>query len=292
MRYLEHFGMQHPASLDHRHVGAFLDYLAAEEGLSASSQNQALNAIVFLYKRVLEVDLDRFVFMRAKRPKRLPNVLGRGEIGMLLDAMCQPYRLMAELMYGSGLRISECTALRVKDIELERRQIMVRDGKGRVDRVTLLPDTARGELEGQIVRVRTLHEGDLARGLGYVDLPDALARKMPHAARELPWQYLFPSSGTCLDRATGRRIRHHVDNSSLQREVKRVATESRLERRATSHTFRHSFATHLLEDGTDIRTIQALLGHKDVRTTMIYTHLVDRGPYGVISPLDRPSRPF
>jgi integron integrase len=287
IRYLKFFGMQHPSKLDHRHVSEYLAHLASEAHLSASSQNQALNAIVFLYRRVLGIELEELAFERAKRPKRLPVVLGRSEIRALLGVMCQPYRLMAGLMYGSGLRVKECVDMRVKDVDFERRQIVVRDGKGRQDRATLLPDGARRALEEQVARVERQHARDLARGLGYVDMPDALARKMPHEARELPWQYLFPSSRTCLDPVTGREVRHHVDESALQREVRRAMKKAGLKRRATCHSLRHSFATHLLEDGTDIRTIQALLGHKDVRTTMIYTHLVDRGPFGVLSPLDR-----
>jgi integron integrase len=287
LRYLKFFGMQHPFRLDHRHVSEYLDHLASEAHLSASSQNQALNAIVFLYRRVLGIELEDFTFERAKRPKRLPIVLGRSEVRALLDVMCQPYLLMAGLMYGSGLRVQECVDLRVKDVDFERRQIVVRDGKGRQDRVTLLPDGVRCALEEQVERVKQQHVRDLSLGRGFVDMPDALARKMPHEARELPWQYLFPSSRTCVDPVTGREVRHHVDASALQREVRRAMRKAGLKRRATCHSLRHSFATHLLEDGTDLRTIQALLGHKDVRTTMIYTHLVDRGPFGVLSPLDR-----
>jgi integron integrase len=237
---------------------------------------------------VLGVDIvGEHGFERARRSRHLPTVLGRDEVKAVLEQMSLPCSLMAELLYGAGLRLSECIGLRVKDLEFERSQIMVRDAKGMQDRMTLLPRLAADRLRAQIDRVAELHRRDVARGFGYVDLPFALARKMPGAARELAWQYLFPSSSLCEDRRTARRVRHHVHESVLQKAVKAAVTAAGLHKRASCHTLRHSFATHLLEAGTDIRTIQALLGHKDLRTTMIYTHIVNRGPLGVISPLDR-----
>jgi integron integrase len=287
VRFIKFHGLQHPSGLTARHVGEFLTFLATEARLAASTQNQALNAIIFLYKQVLEIDPGQFEFERAKRPKRLPNVISRQEVLELMRAMCQPYRLMAGLMYGSGLRVTETTELRVKDLDLAGKRIVVRDGKGRQDRATVLPANLLEPLQEQINRVVALQAADLRQAMGRVELPDALARKMPSAATELPWQWFFPATRTYIDRVTGERRRNHIDPSALQREVKRASGAARLTRRVTCHTLRHSFATHLLEDGTDLRTIQALLGHKDIRTTMIYTHLVDRGPFGVISPLDR-----
>ncbi len=287
VRFIKFHGLQHPSGLNARHVGEFLTFLAVEATLSASSQNQALNAIIFLYKQILEIDPGQFEFERAKRPKRLPTVISRQEVLNLLSEMCQPYRLMAGLMYGSGLRVTETTELRVKDLDVAGWRIIVRDGKGRQDRATILPSHVLGQLQEQIIRVTTLQQADMSQGLGRVALPDALARKMPGAAVEVPWQWLFPATRIYTDCVTGERVRHHIDTSSLQREVKRASRAAGIMRRVTCHTLRHSFATHLLEDGTDLKTIQALLGHKDIRTTMIYTHLVDRGPFGVISPLDR-----
>lgn len=288
VRYLRFHGMRHPRELGHAEMVRFLDHLAAQERVSSSTQNQALNAVVFLYRRVLELDLEGDgVFQRARRPRSLPVVLTRGEVSALLAQLRDPYALMAELLYGSGLRLSECVALRVKDVDLKRFQVTVRRGKGAQDRVTVLPRATATRLSVQIDAVTRCHARDLAEREGYVDLPEALHRKMPQAARELGWQYLFPSSTRCTDPASGRTVRHHLHETALQRAVKEAAGRALLRKRVTCHTLRHSFATHLLEAGTDLRTIQALLGHKDVRTTMIYTHVVNRGPLGVISPLDR-----
>jgi len=288
VRYIKFNGTTHPRELSGSHVAAFLGHLASERRVAASTQNQALNAIVFLYRKVLDIEIGDFgPFDRAKRPKRLPTVLSIAEVQLLLEQMRPPYRLMAQLLYGSGLRLKECITLRVKDIDFEGHQVIVRDGKGMQDRVTLLPASVHESLVRQVRRVASLHQQDLARGLGEVDLPFALARKLPGASHELGWQYLFPASRTCTDPHTGRTVRHHIHESALQKAVKTAANRAGLLKRVTTHTLRHSFATHLLEAGTDIRTIQQLLGHKDVRTTMIYTHVVNRGPLGVLSPLDR-----
>ena len=279
--------MRHPREMGHDEVVAFLDFLARERRVSASTQNQALNAIVFLYKRVLSMEVGAEGFQRAHQGKRIPIVLTRGEIASLLAELRPPYALMAELLYGSGLRLLECVRLRVKDVDFGSRQLVVRAGKGAQDRVTLLPERSRPALERQIRRVAQLHRQDLSRGYGEVDLPYALGVKMSAASRELPWQYLFPSSETSRDRRSGRLVRHHVHPTALQKAVRRAGAQAELTKRVNCHALRHSFATHLLETGTDIRMIQVLLGHRDVRTTMIYTHVAARGPLGVLSPLDR-----
>jgi integron integrase len=288
VRYIRFHGKRHPRDLGHEHLVGFLNHLAAARRLSASSQNQALNAVVFLYRRVLGREIDGpGVYLRARRPAHLPAVLSRDEVRTLLGQLGRPFSLMAELMYGSGLRLGECIGLRIKDIDLGRGQIVVRRGKGAKDRVTVLPVSAEPRLRAQIEDVAALHRRDLGRGLGHVDLPDALHAKIPSASLDLGWHYLFPASGHCTDPATGRRVRHHVHESAVQKAVKDAARRAGLRKRVTCHTLRHSFATHLLEAGTDIRTIQSLLGHKDLRTTMIYTHVASR-PLGVTSPLDRP----
>jgi integron integrase len=267
---------------------AFLNHLAVDRRVAASTQNQALNALVFLYHKVLEIDLEAFGhFERAKRGRQLPEVLSPDEVRRLLAELSGKYRLMAGLLYGSGLRLAECVGLRIKDLDFALGQIMVRAGKGKVDRVTVLPTSARAGLEEQIRVVARLHARDLEQGNGRVDLPDALARKMPNAATELPWQYLFPASTLSKDPATGKLVRHHIHPTALQREVRAAAQRAGLHRRAKCHTLRHGFATELLRQGTDIRTIQKLMGHKDVSSTMIYTHIVSSSRLGVASPLDR-----
>ena len=288
LRYIRFHGVRHPRELGHDDLVSFLNYLAVERRVASSTQNQALNAVVFLYKKVLRTEIEGDQeFLRARRPRHLPNVLSTLEVRRLLEELRTPHSLMAGLLYGSGLRLAECLGLRVKDVDLDNRQILIRDGKGEVDRVALLPDTVRAGLKGQICTVERLHGRDLARGLGRVDLPRAFAIKAPGAATELVWQYLFPASRTCKDPHTGLLVRRHLHESALQRVVKAAAREAGIRRRVTCHTLRHSFATHLLAAGTDIRTVQTLLGHKDVRTTMRYTHLARTGPLGVISPLDR-----
>jgi integron integrase len=291
-RYILFHGKRHPAEMGTAEVEAFLTSLAVEGRVAASTQNQAMAALLFLYTHVLEIPLGSIDALRAKRPKRLPVVLSRDEVRAVLGRMEGVYRLMAELMYGSGLRLLECCRLRVKDVDFDRRQIVVREGKGDKDRVVPLPGSVVERLQGRIEVVRHQHRDDLAGGLGRVWLPTALAEKFPKADRELGWQYLFPSSRLSLDpRAeTGSppiRLRHHLDENQIQKKVRAAVIATGLTKRASCHTLRHSFATHLLEAGADIRTVQELLGHQDISTTMLYTHVLQRGACGVVSPLDR-----
>jgi integron integrase len=270
-------------------VTAFLSALACQGHVSASTQNQALSALVFLYSEVLGKDLAWLGgLVRAKRPQRVPVVLTRQEVATLLSRLEGSVGLMASLMYGAGLRLLECVELRVKDIDLEVGEIRVRDGKGRKDRVTMVPGRLVEALRQHIRKVGELHDQDLAAGRGCVALPDALARKYPNAGRERGWQWLFPATRSYVDERNGQRRRHHLHESVVQRAVKLAAGRAGLTKPATCHTLRHSFATHLLESGYDIRTIQELLGHRDVSTTMIYTHVLNRGGRGVRSPLDGP----
>jgi integron integrase len=287
-RFIRYHGMRHPRDLGREEVVRFLTYLAVELRLAASSQNQALNALVFLYRKVLGIEIEIDGFERAQRPNRLPAVLSRMEVRALIGQMSPPHSLMAALLYGCGLRLKECLALRVKDVQFDRGQIVVRDGKGSQDRVTLLPRQVEPELRAQIEAALCLHERDLAAGFGDVDLPFALDRKIPSASRDAAWQYVFPASSLCFDLASKRQVRTHLHPTALQKAVKAAAGKAVPLKRVSCHTLRHSFATHLLESGVDIRRIQALLGHKDVRTTMIYTHVVSRGLHEVMSPLDRP----
>lgn len=279
---------RHPREMGAAEVTAFLNDLAVRRRTSASTQNQALCALVFLSRKVLEIEMPALEGLeRAQRPHHLPTVLSRRDVLALLDRLEAPFRLLGELLYGAGLRLHESLSLRVKDVDLERHQIIVRRGKGAHDRAALLPTTARERLAAQLTLVRQRHTAELAAGRGEVDLPYALRTKLPDAATSVTWQYLFPASRPCVDPATGRVVLHHLHESALQKAVRDAAAAAGIDQRATCHTLRHSFATHLLEAGTDIRTIQTLLGHKDLRTTMIYTHVVDRGPLGVVSPLDR-----
>jgi len=287
-RYILYHHKRHPAELNVAEINAFLSHLAIEQHVSASTQNQALNALVFLYKKVLYLDLQGPIeVVHARRPERLPSVLSKNEVHRILAVLSPEFQIMARLLYGSGLRLMECLRLRVQDLDFERREITVRDGKGMKDRVTMLPDSLVAFLQTHLERVRRIHRADLARGLGAVRLPDALDRKYPSAAREWIWQYVFPSSRLSRDPRSGSICRHHADESSLQKAVRRAALECGIPRRITCHTLRHSFATHLLEAGYDIRTVQELLGHKDLRTTMIYTHVLNRGGLAVRSPLDQ-----
>lgn len=286
-RFILFHGKRHPRDMGAPEVSAFLSYLASERNVAASTQNQALNALLFMYREVLGVDLPWLDdVVRAKRPARLPVVLTRMEVNQVLAQLQGTHRLMAALLYGSGLRLMEAVRLRVKDVDFGYRQVVVRDGKGQRDRVTPLPQVLRAELEAQIERALDLHTADLAAGYGEVYLPDALARKFVNAAREPAWQYVFPSGRLSRDPRGGASRRHHVDEKGLQRAVKKAVTAAGIRKRASCHTFRHCFATHLLERGSDIRTVQALLGHKDVRTTMLYTQVLNRGASGAVSPLD------
>ena len=286
-RYIFFHGKRHPAEMGGPEINLFLTGLATRRKVSASTQNQALAALLFLYRNVLGQELDSLQgVVRAKGPLRLPVVLSRGEVAAVLGRLRGAVWLMASLMYGSGLRLMECARLRVKDIDLSRREITVRDGKGQKDRMTLIPAKLERPLAEHIRRVRLQHDADVRNGAGYVELPYALARKYPNAAREWGWQWVFPATRIYVDRETGRRRRHHLHESVVQRAVKEAVRAAGLSKPATCHSLRHAFASHLLENGYDIRTIQELLGHKDVRTTMIYTHVLNRGGRGVISPLD------
>jgi integron integrase len=294
-RFILFHGKRHPKDMAGPEVAAFLTHLAVEGHVAASTQNQALSALLFLYREVLRKELDYPIdTVRAKESQHLPAVLTKDETRRVIAQLSGIYQLQAKLLYGSGLRLPECLRLRVKDLDFERRAIIVRDTKGDEDRVTMLPDSVVEPLKEQLQRVKRLHEDDLAKGFGAVYLPDALERKHPNAAREWLWQYVFPSEQRSVDPRSGETRRHPLDESGLQRAVRQAARAAGLDKRVTCHTFRHSFATHLLENHYDIRTVQELLGHKDVRTTMIYTcilsevegHVLQRGGLAVRSPLD------
>jgi integron integrase len=286
-RYVLFHGKRHPRDLDARHVTAFLSHLAIEQRISAATQRQAAAALQFVYREVLGIEIEppRDI-ARPQVGRRLPTVLSRHEVRLVLAHIGGTQHLVASLLYGSGLRLLESLQLRVKDVHIERREIMIRDGKGARDRVTPLPATVRHDLARQLDRVREQHAKDVQRDAGWVAIPGGLERKMPEAARELAWQYVFPATRMHTDVATGQRRRHHLHETAVQRAVTSAVRKADIGKRATCHTFRHSFATHLLESGYDIRTIQELLGHRDVKTTMIYTHVLNRGALGVRSPLD------
>lgn len=287
-RYILFHDKRHPRDMGKVEVEAFLGALAVERNVSAATQTQALSALLFLYRDVLGIELPWLDdLVRAKKPRRLPSVLTRAEASALLGALDDPdVVLPARLLYGAGLRLLECLRLRVKDVDASRREILVRDGKGQKDRVTMLPESLVSRMLVQLEAVRQLHARDLANGYGEVWLPDALAVKYPSAATALGWQYVFPAAGFSQDPRSGVVRRHHLDERRVQRAVKRAAEAAGIVKMVSPHTFRHSFATHLLEAGYDIRTVQELLGHSDVKTTMIYTHVLNRGGRGVVSPLD------
>ena len=287
-RFILFHDTRHPDEMGADEVIAFVSSLAIDGNVNARTQNQALSALKFLYGRVLERPLEALdAFERAPVRSRLPVVLSREEIRRLLDAVEPSHQLSLTLLYGGGLRLLEGLRLRAKDIDFDRHQIIVREGKGDRDRVTTLPDRVGDALRAHLRKVRHLHDQDLKRGLGEAPLPWALQRKYPKAGRDWSWQYVFPASRLGHDVKTGRRFRHHLHETVLQRGIRKGAARAGLAKRVTCHTLRHSFATHLLEDGTDLRTVQRLLGHRDVRTTMIYTHVLDRGPLGLQSPADR-----
>ena len=286
-RYVRFSGMCHPAELGGEDVRRFLTALADQGRVSASTQSQALSGLLFLYRQVLGRELDPLAIVRPVKPVRLPVVLSRDEVRALLDALTGVPRLVAILLYGSGLRMLEALGLRVKDLDFATGEVVVRRGKGDKDRITMMPDSVREVLAGHLTRVRLLHQRDLASGGGCVPLPGAIHRKFPGAGREWAWQFVFPATRRHLDPASGLQCRHHLHESVVQRAVKRAVQVARIAKRATCHSLRHSFATHLLEDGYDIRTVQELLGHRDVATTMVYTHVLNRGGFGVRSPADR-----
>lgn len=286
-RFILFHGKRHPETMAEAEVNTFLTHLAVEGHVAASTQNQALAALLFLYEHVLDRPLDRIEgVIRANRPKRLPVVLTKAEVRAIHNKLEGTYLLIGRLLYGSGLRLLESLRLRVKDLDFERNELTVREGKGNKDRVTMLPESVQPGLVAHLERVRKLHERDLAEGYGSVYLPNALDRKLPGAAKQWKWQYVFPSSTRSVDPRSGEVRRHHAHEGSVSRAITLAVRQSGIDKRATSHSFRHSFATHLLEAGYDIRTVQELLGHSDVATTMIYTHVLNKGGKGVKSPLD------
>lgn len=287
-RFVLYFDKRHPSEMGAREVEAFLTHLAVHGKVAAATQNQAKSALLFLYREVLEQDLPWLENVeRAKAPKRLPVVLTKTEVQAVLSRLEGTPWLVAGLLYGAGLRIMEALRLRVKDVEFSRGEILVREGKGFKDRVTMLPIAVVEPLKAHLKQVRELHRRDVEEGFGEVYLPYALERKYPNAAREWGWQYVFPSKNRSVDPRSGAVRRHHVQDQAIQRAIRQAVRDAGIAKPATPHTLRHSFATHLLEAGYDIRTVQELLGHSDVSTTMIYTHVLNKGGRGVTSPLDR-----
>jgi integron integrase len=288
-RFIAFHGRRHPRELGGAEVQAYLTHLAVKRGVAPSTQNQALQALLFLYKRVLGIELpwlDEVV--RAGQARHMPVVLSRAEVTAVLDHLAGHYWLIASLLYGSGLRLAECLRLRVKDLDLERKALIVRDGKGGKDRITVVPLRLVSELRAHLTNLNAWFQRERKLERPGVSLPTALARKYRGAATSWGWQYVFPSSGLCVDPYGAGRVRHHVHPKTVQRAVHRAVRLAGVAKPASCHTFRHSFATHLLESGYDIRTVQELLGHSDVKTTMIYTHVLNRGGRGVLSPLDTP----
>lgn len=286
-RFVKFHGMRHPVEMGPEEIERFLSSLAEDQGVAAATQNQAASALLFLYREVLGHEMTRAdAVVRAKTPRRLPVVLTRDEIKAVIRQLKGTSQLVGLLLYGSGLRLLECLRLRIKDLDLDRGEIRVRRGKGARDRVTMLPAAVKAPLSEHLERVREQHERDLGRSRGAVELPGALRLKYPAASRDWKWQWVFPATRSYRDESSGERRRRHLHPSGIQRAVTQAVRRAGIVKHASCHTFRHSFATHLLEDGYDIRTVQELLGHRDVRTTMIYTHVLNRGGLGVKSPVD------
>ncbi len=286
-RFILFHNKRHPKEMGEKEINQFITYLAVKEKVSASTQNQALCAIVFLYKHVLKIELGNLGDITwAKKPVKLPVVFTRDEVTKILNQLSGTNLIMAMLLYGSGMRLSECLQLRVKDIDFQYKQITVRSAKGEKDRVTLLPEYVIEPLKKHLAYVKMLHEKDVKDGFDSVYMPYALERKYPHAGREFGWKFVFPATQISTDPRSGIKRRHHIHESVLQKAVKQAIRKAGIHKHASCHTFRHSFATHLLESGYDIRTVQELLGHKDLNTTMVYTHVLNKGAFGVKSPAD------
>ena len=286
-KYILFHNKTHPSELKEVEINQYLTHLAVKENVSPSTQSQALNALVFLYKKVLNIELGSFKqFEKAKRRMHMPVVLSKSETRNLLSNVDKKYQLICALLYGTGMRLNEVLKLRIKDIDFEYKQIIVRDAKGGKDRITILPQSLLNHLKGQIDYSKKVHADDLKKGKGSTVLPHALGKKYPNAARETAWQYVFIANKYVYNPNSNISYRYHIHESSIQKAIKTALKASRIDKLATPHTLRHSFATHLLEDGYDIRTVQELLGHKSVRTTMIYTHVMNKGAFGVKSPLD------
>jgi integron integrase len=285
-QYILFHNKRHPAEMGRPEVEAFLTHLAVDKKVAASTQNQALSAILFLYRYILKIELTDINAVRARQSRNLPTVLTPQEVRTIIAQMDGTYRLIIQLLYGTGMRMSEALSLRTKDLDFSQQQIIVRNGKGMKDRVTMLPSTLIPDLESHLQKAKTLHQQDLDQGYGSVGLPYALSRKYPNADRQWIWQWVFPSSRRIQNPDTEVWQRYHLHETGLQKSLKQATRRAKITKRIGCHTFRHSFATHLLQNGYDIRTVQELLGHKDVKTTMIYTHVLNRGDRGVISPLD------
>jgi integron integrase len=286
--YILFHNKRHPSEMRVPEINQFITHLVVERKASASTQNQAISAVLFLYRSLLNIELDETAleFIRPKKGKRVPTVLSKQEARAIIANLTGPYKLMVQIMYGSGLRLMECLRLRVKDIDFENHRILIYDGKGGDDRITMLPQSLTAPLREHLGQTRALHQKDLAAGLGSVHMPFALGKKFPEAHKQWIWQYAFPASSISTDPHTGAMHRHHIHETALQRSIREATRIAKIDKRVTPHTFRHSFATHLLQSGYDIRTVQELLGHKDVKTTMIYTHVLQRGGLAVKSPLD------
>ena len=286
-RFLHFHQGRQPAEMAEPEINAFLTHLAVKEKVSASTQNQALAALLFLYRQVIGRNVgDLGEVIRARKPERLPVVMTREEVKVVLGNLTGEKWLIAAILYGAGLRLMECLRLRVQDIDFSRNEILVRDGKGAKDRITMLPESVKASLQDHLKKAKAVHQRDVTDGWGRVLMPNALDRKYPNAPRDWRWQWVFPQEHRWINLQTKEQGRHHLDESLVQKAVREAVVMAGLTKRATCHTFRHSFATHLLENGSDIRTVQELLGHRDVKTTMIYTHVLHRGPAGVRSPLD------